>query len=228
MSARERVTAARWSREPSDDFAASAAALEAEASGERSPLGPSARKRGLAVRAFFALALGDGLRAAAAQIARDLAARPGGDGVRWVAPASYHLTLRFLGNVATADVAPLAERAQAALAGCAPFTLTLGAPIAFPTPRRPRVIALAAEPAPALARLAACLDAAAVACGLAPEARAFRAHLTLGRVRARRIPPLDVPAPGGAERVDELVLFRSDLGREGALYSPLATLPLGA
>ncbi len=228
MSARERVTSARWSRGLEDDFPQSAAAFEADAGDEQAALGPSARTRGLAVRAFFALGLGEALRDAAAEVARELAARPGGDGVRWIAPAAYHLTLRFLGNVPATAVAPLAERARVALAGCAPFTLTLGAPLAFPTPRRPRVIALAAEPASALDALAACLEAAAVAHGLAPEARAFRAHLTLGRVRARRIPALDAPAPRGAERVGEVVLFRSDPGRDGALYSPLATLPLGA
>ncbi len=197
-------------------------------SAEREMLGPSARKQGAAVRAFFAIGLDGALRGGAAALARDLAARPGGDGVRWVAPETLHLTLRFLGNVATGEIAPLAERARAGLAACAPFELTLGAPTAFPSPRRPKVIALPAEPENALAELAARLERAAVESGLPPEERRFHAHLTLGRVRARRIPALDAAAPAGALAVREVVLFRSDLARDGAHYTPLAALALVA
>jgi 2'-5' RNA ligase len=195
---------------------------------ERESLGPSARKHGLAVRAFFAVALGEALRESAAACARELAACAGGDGVRWVAPASYHLTLRFLGNVATSELGALAERAQDALAGCAPFALSLGAPLAFPTPRHPKVIALAAQPEDALAALAARLEKVAIECGIAPDGKAFRAHLTIGRVRARRFPALAAAAPAATQLVREVVLFRSDLGHDGARYSPLATLALGA
>ncbi len=201
--------------------------MEFEASGDAEPLGPSARKHGFAVRAFFAIALGDELRERVAQLAGELAARPGGDGVRWTAPAAYHLTLRFLGNVATSEIARLAERAQDALAGCAPFPLAFGAPLAFPKVRRPKVIALAAQPEELLMELGARLEKVAVEQGLPPEARAFRAHLTLGRVRASRIPLLTAPAPEGAQLAREVVLFRSDLGHDGAHYSALATLPLG-
>ncbi len=180
------------------------------------------------MRAFFAVALGGELRERSAQLARELAARPGGEGVRWTAPDSYHLTLRFLGNVATSAIAQLAERAHDALAGCAPFALSFGAPLAFPTARRPKLIALAAQPEDLLAELSARLEKVAVEQGIPPEARAFRAHLTLGRVRARRTPALAAPAPEGFQLVREVVLFRSDLGHDGAQYSALATLPLGA
>jgi 2'-5' RNA ligase len=195
---------------------------------EAEELGPSARKRGLAVRAFFAIDIDGALREGVAACARALAERPGGDGVRWLAPASYHLTLRFLGNVAAAELSALAERARDALASCAAVGITLGAPLGFPNPRHPRVIALAAQPADALAGLAARLEKVAVESGLAPEARPFHAHLTIGRVRARRFPALEMAAPAAEQLVREVVLFRSDLGPGGSLYSRLATLALGA
>jgi 2'-5' RNA ligase len=195
---------------------------------EREPLSPSARKRGEAVRAFFAIALGEPLRGEVAALARALAARPNGDGVRWVAPENYHLTLRFLGNVATEELPALCARAGAALAPAEPFELRLGAPSAFPTPRRPRVVALSAEPAATLGDLAARLESAVVACGLAPEARDYAAHLTLGRVRARRLPALEAPAPTAGLAVAAVELFRSDLAPAGSRYTPLAALALGA
>ncbi len=186
-----------------------------------------ARKQGAAVRAFFALALDDACRRACGELARRLQAAPGGDGVRWVRPESYHLTLRFLGNVATEQVPDLVRRVGDEIAGLPAFTWQPAALLAFPSPRRPRVVALAVEPEVALAALAERVERAVVRAGLAEEKRLFRAHLTLGRVRNRRIPELaGVPVPAVANPAREVVLYRSDLDRSGARYVPLHTLPL--
>jgi 2'-5' RNA ligase len=180
------------------------------------------------VRAFFAIELGEPARRAAADVARRLRASPGGDGVRWVRPEALHVTLRFLGDVEPARVAPLAGRAARDLAAFRPFVLRLGPAELFPTPSRPRVVALGLEPAVALAELAAAVERAVVAEGFAPEPRPFRAHLTLGRVRDRRFPSvaaLEVPAAEVA--VEEAVLFQSELSPEGSRYTPLGRMPLG-
>jgi 2'-5' RNA ligase len=85
------------------------------------------------------------------------------------------------------------------------------------------------EPEAPLLALAECVEAGVVAAGLAPAPRRFRAHLTLGRVRGRRLPPLELPALGAGEiGVHEVVLFQSDLGRDGSRYTPLAKLPLSS
>jgi 2'-5' RNA ligase len=190
-------------------------------------LGASARRLGAAVRAFFAWMPPEGARHALAALARELRARPDGDAVRWVRPEGYHVTLRFLGNVPTAAVPALAEAVGDALAGSPRFTVTLGATHAFPSARRPRVVVIELEPEAPLAALAARVEAGVVAAGLPAEKRRFRAHLTLGRVRGRRLPALDAPAPdAGPLEVGEVVLFRSDLGESGSRYAPLAQLPL--
>jgi 2'-5' RNA ligase len=163
--------------------------------------------------------------------------------VRWVRPEGYHLTLRFLGNVESEAIPELAKRAADEVAGVAPFDARLGAVEIFPSPHRPRVVAAAVEPEEPLAALAGGLERAAVAAGLAAERRRFRAHLTLGRVRSRRFPSLDgatlaldgtTSASGGLTShgvplpVQEIVLYRSDLQREGAVYSVLERIPLAA
>jgi 2'-5' RNA ligase len=182
---------------------------------------------GGAIRAFFAIELGESARRAAAELARWLREVPGGDGVRWVRPEALHVTLRFLGDIDPARAAPLARRARLEVARLGPFALRLGRAELFPTPRRPRVVALGLEPAAPLEALAAAVERAVVAEGFAPEERAFRAHLTLGRVRDRRFPSVAGAKLAAAEfAVEEAVLFRSELQPAGPRYTPLERIPL--
>jgi 2'-5' RNA ligase len=188
----------------------------------------SGRKAGALVRSFFAVALPPQAREACAALAEQLRARPDGEGVRWVAPASYHLTLRFLGNVEVEALAELVARVSAGVVETAPFAFRLRAVGAFPTPARPRVIAVAAEPEEPLRALAQRVEDGVVAAGLAPERRGFHAHLTLGRVRSRRHPALSgAEVPGAPEvPVREIVLYRSDLGHGGPTYTSLHVIAL--
>jgi 2'-5' RNA ligase len=180
------------------------------------------------VRSFFAVALSEQAREAAAKLAGRLRQKERGEGVRWVRPESYHLTLRFLGNVDREAIPGLAECVTEQIAPAAPFAMRLGAALVFPSPRQPRVVALAVEPESALASLAEGVERGVQAAGFKAERRRFRAHLTLGRVRNRRFPPLEgedaVDCP--AFPVDEVVLYQSDLQRTGAVYTALERIAL--
>jgi len=181
------------------------------------------------MRAFLAVELPDPARRAVAELVRRLRGRPGGEGVRWARPETLHVTLRFLGDdVAPEAAGPLARRVGAEVAEIAPFELRLGPVHPFPTPRRPRVVALDVEPPVPLAALAAAVERGVVAAGLPSEPRPYRGHLTLGRLRGRRFPDAsDLAPPPAPLPVREVVLFRSELGPDGARHTPLAQLPLG-
>jgi RNA 2',3'-cyclic 3'-phosphodiesterase len=180
------------------------------------------------VRTFFAVALSEEAREAAAQLAGRLRGSDRGEGVRWVRPEGYHLTLRFLGNVAREAIGEIAQRVTEQVAPLAPFAIHLDGALVFPSPRNPRVIALAVEPEATLTSLAERVEHGVAAAGLPAERRRFRAHLTLGRVRNRRFPSvsgeaaIDCPA----FPVGEIVLFQSDLRRTGAVYTPLERIAL--
>lgn len=185
-------------------------------SGEAAPARP--------LRAFVAIDLDEAARGRLAA-AMD-ALRSHVPGLHWVRPETLHVTLRFLGwtREETLDRLTPLLRAEAARAPRA--EVPLGPLGMFPERGSPRVLWVDVPlPAPLLALQEAC-EAAARACGFAPEARAFRSHLTLGRWkdRARRpvLPPLDL----GTASLEVLVLFRSDLRPSGAIYTPLATFPL--
>jgi len=180
------------------------------------------------IRAFFAVDLDAPVREAASAVANALRASPGGEHVRWVRPEALHVTLRFLGDIDASRVDPLAGAVGDALAEQAPFEMALGAAHLFPNPRRPRVVVLGVAPEAPLAALAEAVEGAVAAAGFAPEARRFRPHLTLGRIRGRGAPRVDAAsAPRARCEVREAVLFRSELHAEGARYTALAHIPLG-
>jgi 2'-5' RNA ligase len=83
-----------------------------------------------------------------------------------------------------------------------------------------------------IAALAAQVESAVVVAGFAAEPRAFRPHLTLGRIRERRgrAPRLD-PALTATRvapfAVTSFALFQSDLDPGGARYAPLERIALG-
>jgi 2'-5' RNA ligase len=181
-----------------------------------------------ALRAFLAVDVGEAARRALGAAAERLAREVRGREVRWVRPESYHVTLRFLGEIEAARAAILARSVAEAAAGVAPFELRLGEVAPFPSARRPQVIVATVAPEAPLAALAGAVEAALARAGVAPEPRPFRPHLTLGRVRDRAHPaaaagPLE-PAPF---RVAEVVLYRSELLPEGALHTPVERMALG-
>ncbi len=148
--------------------------------------------------------------------------------VSWPKPEGLHLTLKFLGDV---DPGRLDAAADALLAGCAEshgFQVSLRGTGGFPDLRAPRVLwAGLSEPSGELEKLQLRMEQAFRANGFAPEERPFSPHLTIARVKA----PREVAALARQWQatvvenlcfsVQEVVLMRSDLRPEGAVYTPL-------
>ena len=165
----------------------------------------------------------------AARLSATLAGRPLPG--RVVDPRHWHLTLRFLGDISAAQRRDLCRELRLAALGAA-FPITFTSLGAFPTPERARVLWLGTGAGAAeLAALAAGVEGAAREAGFPPEQRPFRAHLTLARLRpdgdvralVQRAGRLDVQST-----VDQVVVFRSHLGRGGARYEALDVLALPA
>ena len=89
-----------------------------------------------------------------------------------------------------------------------------------------------ADEAGALAELQARVSAGLSSAGVyEPEARPFRAHATVARLRSGARPPRET-ATAGPEPIEfageALTLYRSSLRRGGAQYEPLVRVPLAA
>jgi 2'-5' RNA ligase len=154
--------------------------------------------------------------------------------VRWTRPENIHLTLKFLGNVDRETLPELSAALAAALAGHAPFGLTVKGAGVFPPRGRPRIVwvDLAGETA-ALAAIQAAVESALEPLGFPREKRPFTPHLTVGRVRdPRRSGSLGPEIAAAAERewgqcvVDRVHLMRSELFPTGPRYSILRSVRL--
>ena len=176
------------------------------------------------VRAFLALPIDPAARSRVADAMEDL--RPLLRGLRWVSTEGWHLTLRFLGPSTREALDHLSQKLLGAASVCPAGEGRLRELGLFPERGSPRVLWLNIElPEPVRALQQAC-EAAARTAGFAPEQRPFKSHLTLGRWR-ERVPRPQLPFVGsGVARLDELILFRSDLRPQGALYTPLEVFPL--
>jgi 2'-5' RNA ligase len=158
-----------------------------------------------------------------------LAALPGRLPGRLVPPESWHLTLRFLGEIDRRTYEALAGALAAEPLG-APSDARFAALGAFPTPERASVLWLGVGVGTdQLAALAARCEAAARHAGLAPERRAFAPHLTLSRLRpSASVESIvsNAPACGVELPVREVTLMRSEPTAGAPRYTPLERWPL--
>jgi len=186
------------------------------------------------MRCFVAVDVPSDVRAHVAALAARLRqAAPRAD-VRWSSVDTLHVTLKFLGEVPDARVPDVARTVGEVAAGHPALALEAAGTGGFPSASRPRVVYVGIRGrVDALARLAAAVDGALDTLGFPGERRAFRAHLTLGRVRSPRggeglADALRAAgeATAGAWTSDEVLLYRSRLHPKGAVHEVVARFPL--
>ncbi len=184
------------------------------------------------IRTFIAVELSEEVRAALLdEVAR---LKPHFPRINWVKPDNLHLTIQFLGNLQPDDLPGIFEAAQEAAAISAPFSLTVAGAGAFPDADHPRVIyAGCTEGEEAAVTLAGHVSEFLAPIGFPPDARRYRPHFTLGRIKQ----PADALGIGdflpelaarhfGMIEVEELVVFMSELKKQGARHTPMQRIPL--
>lgn len=149
-------------------------------------------------------------------------AQVGLPGARWRPIESLHVTLRFFGDVPENQAADLdAELAGLARPG---FTLELEGVGCFGEGAAIEAVWAGVADSPALNRLARSCEIAARRCGLKPDARRYRPHVTLAYLR--RPDPAAVGRwlqdhnllRSPTIRVESFALYSSCRSREGSRY----------
>ena len=179
------------------------------------------------IRSFIAIELSEVLRHKLKRLLEEL--KKTGADVKWVRPESVHLTLKFLGSVSREKLENIATAVRPVVETYEPFQLTAQRIGCFPSSRNPRIVWVGlGEEGGAVARLQREIESKTADLGFPPEERPFRPHLTLGRVRSpkkkdslvamiEKISQIDL----GSFPADKVILFRSDLHPEGAIYTKM-------
>lgn len=186
------------------------------------------------LRTFIAVEFSEEVRSAARRLIERLA-RAKAD-VIWVRPKHLHLTLNFLGDVEPNATPAICKAVDQVAMQFNPFTIHCVGVGAFPNIDRPRTLWLGIEKdADPLILLQAKLEEAMADLGFRPEARRFRPHLTIGRVRRggksieqlteQLVEKQDFDA--GSSLLRELVIYSSEMTSEGPIYTRLSGTLLG-
>jgi 2'-5' RNA ligase len=188
------------------------------------------------IRSFIAIELPAGIKLALGRMQAQLKSGGGGQ-VKWVDPDIMHLTLKFLGNIDTALVTRITAALEQACRGVRPFPIELNGLGVFPNARRVQVVwvDLTGE-VEKLGQLQKNIDAVLTPLGFKAENRPFTPHLTLARVREEAAPEErqalgqlvagTVPEGGGSMKVDAVHLMRSQLMRDGPIYTRIFSVML--
>lgn len=160
--------------------------------------------------------------------------------VRWIKPAHMHLTLQFLGSVPQTELPKLMSALNQSVLDHRPFKVQIAALGVFPNLRRPQVIwAGLSGNLNNLHNLHAAIIETTASLGFTPEARSYKPHLTLGRVKkhakandytqiSRSIKQIqDSVGHITTLPVDRITLFQSQLQPTGPIYTPLLEIRLG-
>lgn len=165
-------------------------------------------------------------------VAQELALYRGGlPGARWIDPANYHITLRFIGDVdhgTARDIASMLaqERPRASIRVTIDALSTFGGD-------RPRALLARVAPSAELAKLQADQERLMRRVGLEPESRKYTPHVTLARLRD--VSPGNLAAfiamrghfPKLSFTADRFVLFSARESVGGGPYLVEAAYPLG-
>lgn len=189
------------------------------------------------MRLFFALDIAPEIRRKLSEYVDSLRRVPG---IRFMPPESYHVTLKFLGEVKDVERAKQAASSVQAAGMEVAFRETGF----FPNVRVPRVFWAGIHADERLNTLAAALEDALGNAGFAREERPFRPHLTLARSGSGSPTPRreEQPVAGfralvylveknpppdfGTMTASEFFLYESKLSPRGAQYTKLARFPL--
>ena len=147
----------------------------------------------------------------------------------WSREHNLHLTLKFLGNVPVNEIPQLSDAIARAVSGVKPFELTVAGCGVFPPRGKPNVLWIGVENRTGeLNELYRQIEDECASAGFAREQRSFHPHLTIARLRKpgneRRLAEVhqNFGFPPELFPVSEVVVFKSELLREGSKHSAIS------
>jgi RNA 2',3'-cyclic 3'-phosphodiesterase len=188
------------------------------------------------IRSFIAIELPEALKADLTQLISSLKTNRQ-DWIKWVNPDSTHLTLKFLGDIATDKIEEILMAVKESVQGIPPFSLQINRMGVFPDLKKIQVIWVGLTgDLEALKTLQQNIENNLEILGYPVEGRKFTPHLTLGRVRYA-IPSAEQPKfteqisktrfeSTHRIEVNSVNLIKSQLTPRGAIYTKIGSVEL--
>ncbi len=153
--------------------------------------------------------------------------------IKWVDITNFHFTLKFLGKTKASKFMKLTEILSAICTKHKPFTLNLTGTGYLGSRNHPKVLVVNVDPNETLQTVSQQIEEGLSALGFTKEERAFRAHLTLGRIKHIQDKQAFYSLLSDPERtfyqqvrVKKIILFESILNSRGPVYKILQQFPL--
>lgn len=152
----------------------------------------------------------------------------------WTRPEGIHLTLKFLGEVPDAKEQEIMAALTGAVKGSGTLNIEVAGAGAFPNSKAPRVLWVGvAGDIERLAALQSSIEDSMEKAGFEREARQFKPHLTVARIKfpkprenwQQAVEGIRDVRLGGFE-AGHVSLMKSELKREGAVYTEVGRVEL--
>jgi len=194
------------------------------------------------IRAFLAIEISDEVRTAIVQVQQDIKERLAPHlskeiRIAWGQRNSFHLTVRFLGEIEKQLIDPLREAIAKIRQSHSTIQIPLDRLQAFPNVLKPRVLWvgpselwLQSEAAKRLVELHQEIESCCHSFGFAADEKPFSPHLTVARIKTgeRQVGPLlaqsglyERSVSLGTVTVGPVVLMKSQLRPTGPVYTKL-------
>lgn len=181
------------------------------------------------IRAFFSIDLPQTLQNNVSHIIQQLHNNNQLFQCRWTAPEHFHITLQFLKEVETDDIASMIQNVRLELQKMKPFEIELTHIEGFPNQRHPRYITLIPSSNNQLIETAHCVGEGILKTDYSVETRGFRPHLTIGKIYKSpaqevsfdKIDPFSIKF-----EVNEIIFHQSNPSRHGSCYTLLERVQL--
>lgn len=183
------------------------------------------------LRIFFAIVLPKSIQDLLSEYQISLEHFFGEKNVQWTKACNLHVTLQFMKSVPIEHISQLIDATTIQAQQIPPFKLELDVLELFPSPTHPRFIVFSAGPHNKLTQLVDSIGLSISALGYPLEQRAFRGHLTLGRLlhfnsssdTLKNLPALKTPRI----LITEFQLLESKSSQGRSNYHPLGRFKLG-
>ena len=185
-------------------------------------------------RVFCAIELSGAVRSSIQKHVDHLRAAAPEAQASWSRIENIHLTIKFFGNVSQDRIPLISTAASRTASSFHPFPISISKAGVFPRTSQPRVVWIGIDDQMgSLSELQQRFELECSTNGFEKDARSFKPHLTIARLRkpagARELAEANQQLGFESESllVEELVVFRSELSSKGSKYTALSRHRLG-